>query len=1193
MGKSLTNPPTNLKDAIDWIALVGAGYGSTSLDQGKRTALKSALDKLLSWSSLRSQLKINVELDGLILKLANGLGPGFLGYNATTTISGSSGIAQSGYQSTYRDAQGPSGAENDCAKVFLAAASMVFYGLSFLYLQCKMSHGGWKDSQLTDTGSWGLGKFMRDMGFQANTLRIIQGSAVASRLAADGTYTFDELKTAYGNGQYIYSNFVDRLVQQQQSNALNYPLTNCHKIATHYFQSVFKNSETNDNTLQKIKQAFQTFKGSCGNYHRDFTEEISGFINSSMTLTPSLGSTTSSSQSSPAGPVAGTLTMFGLGGGAAAAYLLNLGGTKTLVNGLLRIDLSYDCPSNPKQAIDWILRVAGKDGQSGGNDGTASLAKAVKKLLEEVKGVDTGLGKEFEHVIGALGNGQSGLIGKLAEGLQQFIGYEKGSNGLIRLNGVGRANDPLERLRDAVLGFWLGALMQVSGLLSGQKNAEDKKKVDVVVSSIIGAFGRGKEGVKGVADSVNKLDVTGHNVHGVNEILTALKADINDLRTNLSSSELNSLGVAVEKYLKAVLRKVEKDADTANSEVGNLKIHLPAVVTALKSQTNKPIDLGDSGIKTQLDAVNGNQNGSNTQLGNLIKKGEIGDAKAKNIVNAVCPEPKAFVNIMTDKSRMFNGNKSATDVVSKAFEKFKEFSTAASGQSYAEFLNKFKNKGLTTWQGSSKPTDSNFLSGLYLCSTSYFRHQHQKKAAQARPPSSIREMLYWLMGLTATPQFGDLLGHIHNVVGDYFKVAVSGSSKKDETLSADQVTSYILSTCYTAPSVLDIIQGRVPPNGSKDEPWLHRLYSNADFNYTYPSSGAALFYALSNYTYALQFQLGFLYQQCSQLYVNTCGWFMCTYGKGVNPIGSNGKVVSSHICPVGCSNPNHTSDDYNSHKSTYCQHAECGTSASKPSPLQAFLTDNLKGFSRGHPSGHSDHLAACSSHTCHVPMGFESHIRADGKYQGGHISPTLKGFCGSSNTPLCHLSETLTCLSKRTPRTLGDLFGFLWHLNGQLFHNTRPTLQALAKKLVDAIGKNNSPKVPGFLFNILKNVAQSLPSSGPSPSGLSLSLESMAPTIPFLYQLFMLKEEYFLPTKLYDLNGSTHQHSHKDLYSISACRNGPNENCGEYLSPLCYSTGSAFAPHHASSYFSWVLYLTDDLETGLQEMLDEFKNIDW
>ncbi|GIX64806.1 variant erythrocyte surface antigen-1 family protein [Babesia caballi] len=260
------------------------------------------------------------------------------------------------------------------------------------------------------------------------------------------------------------------------------------------------------------------------------------------------------------------------------------------------------------------------------------------------------------------------------------------------------------------------------------------------------------------------------------------------------------------------------------------------------------------------------------------------------------PEPKAFMGLTSIGSNRVKSGRKCEAIVNQAFEKFKEFSKCTSNTtSYAGFLEKFKGSCFTNWKTSRTVTNDNFLSGLYLCSTSYFRHQHQKKAAQASPPSSIREMLYWLMGLTATPQFGDLLGHIHNVVGNNFSVAVSGSAKQNETLSADQVTSYILSTCYTSPSVLDIIQGRVPPNGSEDDPWLHELYSNSAFPFKYPSSGAALFYALSDYTYALQFQLSFLYKQCEYSYENGCGWFYCRYGSEILPK-TSGNAVNSHLC---------------------------------------------------------------------------------------------------------------------------------------------------------------------------------------------------------------------------------------------------------------------------------------------------------
>ncbi|GIX65413.1 variant erythrocyte surface antigen-1 family protein [Babesia caballi] len=112
-----------------------------------------------------------------------------------------------------------------------------------------------------------------------------------------------------------------------------------------------------------------------------------------------------------------------------------------------------DCPSNLKEAIDWILRVTGKDGGGGDNGGAITkLSEEVKKLLDEVKGADAGLGAEIDKVKNALGNGSSGLMKSLADGLQQFIGYKEGGNGIIEANkGIAVSNLPIERLRDAVV----------------------------------------------------------------------------------------------------------------------------------------------------------------------------------------------------------------------------------------------------------------------------------------------------------------------------------------------------------------------------------------------------------------------------------------------------------------------------------------------------------------------------------------------------------------------------------------------------------------------------------------------------------------------------------------------------------------------------------------------------------------------
>ncbi|GIX65079.1 variant erythrocyte surface antigen-1 family protein [Babesia caballi] len=543
------------------------------------------------------------------------------------------------------------------------------------------------------------------------------------------------------------------------------------------------------------------------------------------------------------------------------------------------------------------------------------------------------------------------------------------------------------------------------------------------------------------------------------------------------------------------------------------------------------------------------------------------------------PEPKAFMGLMSIGANRVKSGRKGAEILSQGFQNFKEFTTAASsGQSYADFLNKFRDNCITTWQSSSTAaTDSTFLSGLYLCSTSYFRHQHQKKAATARAPSSIREMLYWLMGLTATPQFGDLLGHIDNVIGPDFKVAVSGSSTQNETLSADQVTSYILSTCYTSPSVLNIIQGYVPPNLSGDEPWLHGLYNNTEFPLKYPSSGAALFYALADYTYALQFQLSFLYKQCQDMSTTTCGWQFCTFGKDVNKSLTD-NVLPSHICPTGCTTGSKHNDG--DHAKGDCQHAGCGKQPNKASPLQAFLTDRLKGFSRGHPSYPSSHLATCSGSLCHVPMGFKTeHLRPGNSSQGGHISLTLKPFCGSSTTPLRQLCGTLTCLSKRAPRALGDWFGFYLQVTGQLFNDVKNQDNDPSSKLKGAISS---------LLNKLTTVK-----SGLLYESLSTTVETIGRHFFGLSWHCHKKSAWKTEERK---NSSPYCDDHSDskkacdlmsLYDSECIEHGAT--CGKYLEPLGISSGATFANNYAFMYLSWAAYFTDDLYESLREFFEKFK----
>ncbi|GIX61871.1 variant erythrocyte surface antigen-1 family protein [Babesia caballi] len=1238
-GKPLKDPPTTLKEAIDWLVLVGGDKAWEGT--GEPEKLEEALKKLPGFDNTASSNRhfTRDKLSHIIYIYSQALDSAFLGYN------GQNGIVLSGesYKSAYSGASWIDDNASEYAKIFLFLACLVFYFITFVYWMCK-GNGRWANQMINNSGP--RKKFLEAMGFPSNLLNLNKQSSLIENLLKDMPNAgFPELQASYGSGEVSsYDAFLTKLEANGSRDALPCPLTKCKIVSYAYLKSKANGGDV-ANAVNKIKTELvrlSTSPTSTSTFATDYFSKLTEHIRD---LLGKIQSFDTNSVSSPSGSVSGTtLSLAALGGGAAAgtgaAYVFNVGAPLS------------SCPSNLKGAIDWILRVTGKDGGSNQN-GTSQLAEEVKRLLESVKGSGSGLVADIEKVIGALIPGNTGLIAKLAEGLRQFIGYENGSAKIQPDVGIAVSNLPVERLRDAVLMFiapFLGVLRYNHPDLKVQYATQLGEAVEACKKGV----GCGEQGFEGALGTVETaLGSVYSSLSGdIKNVLEKVK-DVTQLK---SKSAVQQLANGFMTYFNNVLEKVADDKEvkgaSVNTQVSTLKDHLITLLTNVGQQTDTlPINVGDktlglqtNGLKTHIEKVNGS-NGALKGLYTAFNSGNLRrsntkayalSAAAYNGVNLFVtvlqtdytsyykgamwnqvsgeatkcakmllsclplifnglsyfywkcssnggwtdmtlgsPEPKAFMGLTSIGANRVKSGRKGSDVESVMKTSFSEFSTAAtSGQSYADFLKRFKGNCLTTWQGSSDAND-NFLSGIYLCSTSYFRHQHQNKAANARPPSSIREMLYWLMGLTATPQFGDLLGHIHDVVGKGFKVAVSGSSNKNETLSADKVTSYILSTCYTCPSVLNVIQGRVPPEESQNEPWLHDLYSNAAFPFKYPTSGVALLYALSDYTYALQFQLSFLYKQCQDMYINTCGWQFCTFGKSINTTLAT-QIVTSHICVTGCSNTSqHTGGD---HASGPCKHDKCGQAGNNASPLQAFLTDKLKGFSRGHPSDPSSHLATCSGSLCHVPMGFKSdQLRGDPKNgaQGGNISLTLKPFCGNPNTPLRQLCGTLTCLSKRAPRSLGDLFGFYWQVTGQLFYNIKNQDNDPSSSLNGAIST---------LLSKLKTVE-----SGLLYVTLTANVKAIGNHFFGLSWHCHRKQDW--KTVKRSSGGSycdDHENSNKarDLMSLydSEC---PNSTCGKYLQPLTMSDGATFADKYAFTYLSWAAHLTDELSESFQEFLEK------
>ncbi|GIX64773.1 variant erythrocyte surface antigen-1 family protein [Babesia caballi] len=1239
---SLTEWPENLKEVIDWFLRVG-GKDSGGNGISKGTELQNAVEALKGFNKNIGGLG-TINVAGIFGYVTDGLKE-FIGYDGDWTVSGK-GIGRKdppSYTSSYtndaqwkKDLNKPGTQDaNKVALIFLGTMPIVYFCLSYLYWRCSSSHGkgDWAQQTVGGGGAVYLNHFLKAMGYSDNMLNnAISGQSVMDNVASE----LDELKaTARSSGDY--STFLDDLERQiSYRKPIKCPLAGCFLLAREYF--TFKKADKVTQAIKTLKTKFKEFSQNAEitqssaltpNPYDNLKHLITDLLDKVKKFTPQEPTTHVSVQNdgatgqlanqspSPAGPVAGTLTTLGLGGGAAAAYVFNLGGAKTL------------------------------------------------KLLEDVENSDTKLSVDIQKVVQALADSsENGLIGKLADGLQQFIGYENGnSNGTPKITGGGilPANVAKYQICNAVLNFAIRFLEGLCGIeqLKGDTN---KSKVLEVIGKLRKCVGTGTvpegfdqlvEGIKRKVEEGFDSKINSRGGNGtLNTVFSALKDLVNhNSRFSDGKENVNGFTGAVEKYIGEVSQKLESDGSNALSKLFNeLKTFFSQLKTKpLTLKDNEHLDLKKEKLDTYVTSLTdaANNPGLISDINKLKTDNKFKDHANAAVFTAVRDASHAFLAELETKTytSFYNGgnwkesisyyaggesqvlktkcakiflgclplyyqaltyiywgchekgggwrnltlgggalrsyfdsqgllplyvdtNKRGAHIAENALKGFSELTKGMEGATsspsfpYASFNEKLM--GLVN-SGTNLPNTCP-LSALFYGASCYFRYQQIATTKHAvGAPKTIREMLYFLAALQFSPQYDEFDGYVteyfkgivpdaQNKNDDYelkLQVADSGQKSGGNTLSAADLKSHLLSTAIFIPGALGVIQG--PGATEKSEPWLHSLFSNSQFNFNIPSSGAGIFSALSNYAYALQFQLSFLYIQCRDTYTKACGWNQCTFGKDINK-GSKAPVLS-HICNgYDCSSVANCKHNGNG-ASTSCIHNKiddpnsCGQGSNK-SPLQAFLTDCLSGFCRKLPGSASNHLAFCAGYLCHVPMGFNSKdLRAESNAntQGENICLTLGSFCGGFNTPLRQLSEKLGCLTKRTPRSLGDLFGFVWHLNGQLFPNS-------------SLGDITSA---GW-FGELKD------------------------ELPFSYQLTSESGQ-----KLKTFVGTGHNDTHPDLTSLYSLKcDQQNYNCGPYLYPLTQPTGATYAPKFALTYFSWVLYLADELQTGLQEMLSEFTQID-
>ncbi|GIX61604.1 variant erythrocyte surface antigen-1 family protein [Babesia caballi] len=293
--KSLTDPPTNLKEAIDWVLQIKR--------DGHAQDLADALEELLKHDGSEVAVKVldkyRLASKGVIVglmsnkpsepahgfavphailnKLSLGLEPfhersaaisrktleqwvSSVDKNTLKTLidslvkgletfvdSQGSGIVKNPYTSAYKsDVEWNSLTDSDkrdCAAILLGIMPVVYIGLTYLYWQCEGTNG-WDTEQLTDGGSdqGSLKKYMEAFGYAENDLnKSTTGGSIATQLM----HAFSQLQTAYTKAKPkpppstspSYPDFLKALqekVHWSPSLSRSSPLTSLYLISHYY-----------------------------------------------------------------------------------------------------------------------------------------------------------------------------------------------------------------------------------------------------------------------------------------------------------------------------------------------------------------------------------------------------------------------------------------------------------------------------------------------------------------------------------------------------------------------------------------------------------------------------------------------------------------------------------------------------------------------------------------------------------------------------------------------------------------------------------------------------------------------------------------------------------------------------------------------------------------------------------------------
>ncbi|EDO06367.1 variant erythrocyte surface antigen-1 alpha subunit [Babesia bovis T2Bo] len=263
-----------------------------------------------------------------------------------------------------------------------------------------------------------------------------------------------------------------------------------------------------------------------------------------------------------------------------------------------------------------------------------------------------------------------------------------------------------------------------------------------------------------------------------------------------------------------------------------------------------------------------------------------------------------------------------------------------------------------------------------------------------------------------------------------------------------------------------------------------------------------------------------------------------------------------------------------------------------PSALQAFLEDRLPGFScqkvlndekenPNYPPAAS-HLGHCngSGQCCPLPMGFRGQFHKGGTSDmtGSRLYGILYFFSNENMMQSCvyTLVRVTAALSATTPQVLGDVFGFFRGGIGE--KESGKTKNGETNKACehnkDPSKKGDEDYFCGWCASGLRDEVKKIewiPKGGDSDKGG--------------------KYRGSVGQALIQIKGDKDSAQQPPPQSNNTSLSRLTQNC-QYLSPLTGELYTAVSATFGGTYLSWVLYLSDALHSGLESLSDAFKQIE-